>query len=249
MTGLPVAQDTPRQFTLFPPSLVPPAEQRRRPRVSGPRPRLLPAHLTSLPAADGTAYALLLPRTLTEQAEALASRRRTDLAGLVRAALMLLGDDALSQVRDDDMLAPLARVLTLPAGLSTGRITAALRLAVQLSQPDRWQLIDRRARDHEDARRQGDLLALSSKLDAATASIEKLAFSLVPGGVKTPRQAAYVLGIMDENQVTEAEITQRFRILAPQYHPDTGLLAGSERMTQLIEARRILVAHARQQRG
>lgn len=248
MTGLPVAQDAPRQFTLFPPPLIP-AEQRRRPRVSGPRPRLLQQALTHLAPSDGTAYALLLPRTLTEHAEALAARRNTDLAGLVRAALTLLGDDTGTPTKEDEAVAPLARVLILPAGLSTGRITAALRLAVRLSQPDRWQLIDRRERDRAEARRQGDLLALSNKLDMATASVEKLAFSLVPGGVKTPRQAAYVLGILDETQVSEAEITQRFRTLAPHYHPDTGLLAGSERMAQLIEARRILVAHARQQRG
>ena len=248
MTGLPVAQETPRQFALFPSSLLPPADQRRRPRP-GARPRPVPQPLAATPPCDGTAYALLLPRTLTEQAEALASHRHTDLAGLIRAALILSDEDGPGASSDENTLAPLARVLILPAGLTTGRITAALRLAVRLSQPDYWQLIDRQAHKREEAQRQGDLLALANKLDAAAASVEKLAFTPVPGGVRTPRQAAYVLGILDEDQTSEAEITRRFRLLAPHYHPDTGLLTGSERMTQLIEARRILVAHLRQLRG
>jgi|GEM_PF-4034456 len=249
MTGLPVAQEMPRQFTLFPAPLMPAAEQRRRPRTATPRPRQLSQSLAHIAPQDGIAYALLLPRTLTEQAEALAARRRTDLAGLVRAVLTVIGDDSTPAMQEEEAQAPLARVLVLPAGLSTARITSALRLAVQLAQPGHWRLTDRREQEREEARRQGDLLALISKLNAATASIEKLAFTPIPGGVKTPRQAAYILGIIDEDQVSEAEITQRFRTLAPHYHPDTGVLSGSERMAQLIEARRILVAHLRRQRG
>lgn len=87
--------------------------------------------------------------------------------------------------------------------------------------------------------------ALQAARDAAMAALERLAFKPLDGGIRTPAQAARILGFLSEFGCTPDQVTRRFRELAPVFHPDTGLLACPDRMRQLIEARRMLLDFVR----
>ena len=65
------------------------------------------------------------------------------------------------------------------------------------------------------------------------------------GGIRDVRDAAQMFGFANEWCFDEHRVTRRFRELAPVYHPDTGVVADRERMTQLIEARNLLIRHVR----
>ena len=67
-----------------------------------------------------------------------------------------------------------------------------------------------------------------------------LAFQPLEEGVRTTRDALYVLGLSEHTPLDSATVGRRFRELAPVFHEDTGPLACSERMTQLVEARNLL---------
>ena len=67
-----------------------------------------------------------------------------------------------------------------------------------------------------------------------------LAFQPLEDGVRTTRDALYVMGLSEHTPLEANAVSRRFRELAPIYHQDTGPLASSERMTQLVEARDIL---------
>ena len=85
----------------------------------------------------------------------------------------------------------------------------------------------------------------AAKVEEVAVAIDRIAFRPLPTGVKTPRQAAYVMGFLHEWGIDEATVTARFRQLAPVFHPDTGAAASETRMAQLIDARKLLADHAR----
>lgn len=120
-----------------------------------------------------------------------------------------------------------------------------LSLALALARPDRWSLISHdeigRWRREAEAREH----ALKVDRDAVTASLERLAFKPLEGGVRTPAQAARILGLISEFGATPEVVTRRFRELIPVFHPDTGLLPCGDRVRQLVEAKRVLMDFAR----
>ena len=73
-------------------------------------------------------------------------------------------------------------------------------------------------------------------------AIGDLAFQPLRDGVRSPRQAAYVLGMLSDLALDRAAVTRRFRTLAPLYHPDTGVLPDAERLRLLVDARNLLLA-------
>ena len=80
-------------------------------------------------------------------------------------------------------------------------------------------------------------------LKRVVTALQALAFTPLPNGVRTLRDALYVLGLPDRSGLTMAALNQRFRQLAPIYHQDTGLVPCADRMVQLIDARDLLARH------
>ena len=80
-------------------------------------------------------------------------------------------------------------------------------------------------------------------LKRVVTALQALAFTPLPNGVRTLRDALYVLGLPDRSGLTMATLNQRFRQLAPIYHQDTGLVPCADRMVQLIDARDLLARH------
>lgn len=75
------------------------------------------------------------------------------------------------------------------------------------------------------------------------AALDRVTFKTLPTRTLTPKQAAHILGFANEWGCDEARVKQRFRELAPIFHPDAGLLACRERMEQLIQAKSLLLRH------
>lgn len=80
---------------------------------------------------------------------------------------------------------------------------------------------------------------------ALTNALERVSFQPLDGGVQEVRDAAQIFGFANEWCFDEDRVRRRFRELAPVYHPDTGVVADRNRMTQLIEARNLLIHHVR----
>lgn len=91
------------------------------------------------------------------------------------------------------------------------------------------------------------------KLDMAEAEVKRLqgllqllAFSPLEGGVKSRKDALYVLGFPSDSLPTKTAIKARYRALAMIYHPDSnvdpdyGIFNDRDRMAQLNEAMRLL---------
>lgn len=218
----------------------------------------LPARLPRKPARLKT-YALLCPSRFRDAVLLLADRRRTDPSSVARAALLLVGARELPdpgepepQDRDIQILPratgkakvvrrkPRLR-LRLPPGLEASEIRRALALALAIDDQQGYQLLT--ASEVKGFAELADR-ALAKAQEVAVA-IDRIAFRPLRDGVKTPRQAAYVMGFLHEWGIDEATVTARFRQLAPVFHPDTGPAANETRMVQLIEARRLLTEHAR----
>lgn len=73
--------------------------------------------------------------------------------------------------------------------------------------------------------------------------VGQLAFQPMPDGVRSVRQAAYVLGLQTGIRLDRVTVASRFRLLAPLFHPDTGVLPDPERLRLLVDARNLLISH------
>lgn len=163
-----------------------------------------------------------------DRLERLAAEKGETPARLIQSALTLATDDVLAAV------APLptgqAKVrVRLPADVTADMARAALGFVLALA-------------DGSFARKE---TSGADRLDEARDAVERLAFEPLPSGVRSPRQAAHVMGFPGELGLTEAQVSARFRKLAPVYHPDTGFITGDRHMGQLLEARRILLDYLR----
>lgn len=135
--------------------------------------------------------------------------------------------------------------LRAPVGLADADVRRCLALAVALAVPETLRFADHQAKAAAAAAAAERERALAADRDAARAALERLAFRPLEGGVRSPAQAARVMGFPSEFGCTSDQVSRRFRELAPVFHPDTGLVACPERMRQLIEARRVLLDFAR----
>lgn len=163
-----------------------------------------------------------------DRLERLAAEKGETPARLIQSALILANDDVLAAVTP--LPAGQAKVrVRLPTDISEDTARAALGFVLALADGS-----FRRA-----------AAAGPDRLAEARDAVERLAFEPLPSGVRSPRQAAHVMGFPGELGLTEAQIAARFRKLAPVYHPDTGFITGGQHMSQLLEARRILLDYMR----
>jgi len=163
-----------------------------------------------------------------DRLDRLAAEKGETPARLIQSALTLTTDDILATV--SPLPAGQAKLrVRLPADVSEETARAALAFVLALS----------------DGSFGRPAMAGADRLDEARDAVERLAFEPLPSGVRSPRQAAHVMGFPGELGLTEAQIAARFRKLAPVYHPDTGFITGGQHMSQLLEARRILLDYMR----
>lgn len=123
--------------------------------------------------------------------------------------------------------------LRLPDGLDEGTIRRLIALALALDDGDGWRLRPASELDR--------MRALEANGQELRDMMERLAVMPLKDGVKTARQAAYLMGFLVEYGLDPDVVNARFRALAPIYHPDRGLLADPVRMAQLIAARKLLL--------
>ncbi|MFD2263562.1 hypothetical protein ACFSM5_11735 [Lacibacterium aquatile] len=179
--------------------------------------------------AKTVSLTLSLPRADKLRLERLARDKGETPARLVQSAMMLASSEIFAGL--PPLLAGDAQLkLRLPVDISEEDARSAVALVLALAD--------------------GSLGKAPAKPDAdrileARDAVERLAFEPLPSGVRSPRQAAHVMGFPGELGLTEAQVSARFRKLAPVYHPDTGFIAGDRHMGQLIEARRILLDYMR----
>ncbi len=205
------------------------------PRRSGP----------GLPVAQTRGFRVEVPVS-QDQAKvlfALASARACTVAEVIEAGLLLAPDRVdpphpaePSAEATSDTRGAMALPVTLSHRVGPARLAACIAFlcgvsdqALALVPAETAARIDRLVQDAERLR------------DA----LDKAAFRPLPNGILTPRDAAFALGFASEFRLKADDINQRFRQLASVYHPDAGLFADDARMTQIIEARRLLLDYVR----
>lgn len=209
-------------------------------------------------AASGTPtciYTVPCASEFRQRVLALAARRGTTVHGLARGSLALVGAAGHPDVGDPGGGGPEPVVIScrdgrsrriqrqsslrlrLPAGLDAAGIRRLLALALLLEDPAAARLCPA-----------AEIKALGAAQQAAQQAAERLktalqvlAFRPLRDGVRTPRQASYVLGFLHEFGLDRTVVTSRFRALAPLFHPDTGVVPDGDRMRQLVEARNLLL--------
>lgn len=190
---------------------------------AGPAHLGLPANMTMVGQPANTAAAALttkLPADLADAMAALADERGVSVAALLDAARLLAG------VAPDEGAAGDIRAAEAALALA-GRGVVRMVPAVEA--------------DRLNAR----IETLEYRNKALTNALERVSFQPLDGGVREVRDAAQVFGFANEWCFDEDRVRRRFRELAPVYHPDTGVVADRNRMTQLIEARNLLIRHVR----
>ncbi|MEI8394465.1 MAG: hypothetical protein WCF85_07000 [Rhodospirillaceae bacterium] len=191
----------------------------------------------------------------------LAKRRGIDAAGLVRMVRTLVSPGVCALIADpgepngDDRDNPLHRhgsgyqpvpsltptlVLRLDYGLDHATIRQALAVALALDDAKGYRLIE--VEEHK--RLSASVEKLEYRTRALANAVERLAFRPRRGRLDL-REAAGMLGFINDHEYDEQLVTKRFRELAPIYHPDTGILPCRERMGQLIDARNLLIKYLR----
>lgn len=186
---------------------------------------------------------LPIGRAELKRAEIHARDRKTDVASLIRSVLTV-ADPAMIAAEPD--MEPGPNAVNLPLRLSgdwpAETLRKALSLALRLGDGRQTAILPRAEIDGLETGRSD----AEQRAERALEALEKVAFRPFPSGVRTLRQAAHALGFSSEFGLDEAAINARFRLVAPVYHPDTGLLPGSERIGQLVEARRMLIEAQRE---
>jgi hypothetical protein len=239
-----------RQMTLF--RLAPAAGGGVGGRVRPPGRRARRLRMVVVPCSAALRDAVL----------ALAEARGTDPSSLARAALLMFGDRAAPEGGEEGGGADFERMvvvtaagrprtrlvrprlrLSLPADADPADARRALARLLAVADPAAWGLVpaaeaeerEAEARRHEDRARR-----LAEALSA-------VAFRPLPGGPRTVAQAAWMLGFQSEWGLTAEAVQRRYRRLAPIFHPDGGLLADGERMSQLASAKSLLLKQLKEE--
>ncbi len=195
--------------------------------------------------------------------ETAARARGMTVPSLLRACLTVVGPEALTSLPDPgppNAVDVSHRPVTLKNG-SVRRVRVVpklrLRFATALDAPTvrkaAWVAATVGSGSGARLITAGELNAVESemsrcrlRLEQLTAALETLAFRPLRQPIRKPWQATYVLGFTHEWGLDPQAVNSRFRTLAPIFHPDTGLLSGGERMSQLLEARNFLLQHLRE---
>lgn len=199
-------------------------------------------------------YVVPCPSSFRRRVLEIAIANRTSPQALVRNAIALVGPQGhpdipdpgeprsnevdLVPVRSADGVTRMFRRkpvlrMKLQPGLDAAAIRRLLAVAVALHEPARHRILPATALDA--AKRTEDRVA------ALEQALKLLAFRPFQDGVKTPRQAAYVMGFLNEYGLDRDVVAARFRHLAPLFHPDTGLVPDGDRLRQLVDARNMLL--------
>lgn len=176
---------------------------------------LFPGAFQHAPTADAETGGL--PADLAAALIDVAKARGVEPAALLAAARLLSGGDE----PDADVRA--AELALAAAGRGPRRLAPATEIE----------------------RLQTRIETLEYRGRALANALERVSFQTLDGGIRDVRDAAQMFGFANEWCFDEHRVTRRFRELAPVYHPDTGVVADRERMTQLIEARNLLIRHVR----
>ena len=132
--------------------------------------------------------------------------------------------------------------LRLPQETNAATIRKALGLALAFDKG--WAQLAVNDNSADMMRRK--LETLESEVKRLQGLLQLLAFTPLEGGVKTRKDALYVLGFPSDSLPAKPAIKSRYRALAMIYHPDSnidphfGVFNDRERMTQLNDAMRLL---------
>lgn len=171
---------------------------------------------------------------------ALAAARGTDVSALAAAGLLLRPDEAAPDPGESDETGSATLAVRLPIAAADQAIRRALAAAVTLADPG-----SRIVPAAEIERLEAVVETLGYRNKALAHALKRLSFQPLDGPITEVRDAAQLLGFINQWCFDEDQVRRRFRELAPVYHPDTGVAACRERMAQLIDARNLLVRHVR----
>jgi hypothetical protein len=214
------------------------------------------------------AYVVSCSTRFREQVEGLVQNRKNqkqhiNIADLTRAVLLLIPPDVIEAQPDPGEPDPNDRdIVTVKGGKASGRsmprkprfqvrlpqqtdpATIRKALGLALSFEHGWSNLSVNDNTSDTMRR---------KLENAEAEIKRLqgltqllAFEPLEGGIKTRRDALYVLGFAADAMPAKAAIKARFRTLARIFHPDINvdpkfaLFNDHRRMAQLNDAMKLL---------
>ena len=197
-------------------------------------------------------YTISCSTQFRASAMALAERRGVNVGDIARSILLTLPKEVIERL--DDPGEPMAgdrEEITLKSGSSPGKtwrrkprlqvrlppgygvrtIRRALGLALALELGTKIVTIE----TAEEPSTRECLKAARDEVLRLRAIIEALAFSPLRSGVKSCRDALYVLGFSHEDTPDVGAIKARFRMLATIHHPDSRF-GDHRRMSQLNEA-------------
>ncbi|MCW2235882.1 hypothetical protein [Azospirillum canadense] len=186
------------------------------------------------------AYAVSCPAGFAVAVLTLARARGVDVSALASAALLLaperMPDPGVPEEPDERAVL----VLRLAPGLDDAAVRRGLAAALALADPG-LRLVP--AADVGTLEAAVETLTYRNK--ALAHALERVSFRPLDGPMTQVRDAAQLFGFVNEWCFDEDRVVKRFRELAPVYHPDTGVVACRERMSQLIDARNLLIRHVR----
>ncbi|MBI1209029.1 MAG: hypothetical protein GC191_17290 [Azospirillum sp.] len=209
--------------------------------------RLAPVRPAGLPAAR-TEYRVSCPPSFRAAVLRLCLRRHATVSSLIELVFALVDPAVRAAVADpgagyENGASPAKLTAWLTAGYSHGALRQALAVALALGGgASGWRLVP----DEQAARLAEACDRLEQRAGLLASALARLAFRPLDGGPQTLAEAARIMGFGDPHELDERAVARRFRELAPVYHPDTGALPCRERLSQLIDARGLLVRHLRQ---
>ena len=196
-------------------------------------------------------YTISCASTFRDRIEALAARRRGNVADIARSVLFVLPEAMIAAFPDPGEPTPNDREtimvksgsaqgrpwrrkprlqLRLPGGYGDSTVRRALGLALALDDGERRLRLDSGDAPASDV--QDELLRLR-------AMVSVLSFEPLAEGVRSRQEALHVLGFPPTSSPGSEAVRTRFRMLAIIHHPD-GVLGNHQRMSQLNAAMDLL---------
>ena len=198
-------------------------------------------------------YTIPCSSSFRDAVNALAARRRVNVADLARSVLLVLPEDAIETLADPGGPARHDReTVILKSGPAEGRpwrrkprlqvrmapgyaiplMRKALALALAVGRGETTVRPDGNGADGE----------IREELERLRAIVSVLSCELLPGGIRTRDEALYILGFPPQSMPGMRALKARFRMLATIHHPDA-LYGNTERMSQLNAAMQMLRNH------
>ena len=196
-------------------------------------------------------YTIPCSSSFRDAVNALAARRRVNVADLARSVLLVLPEDAIETLADPGGPARHDReTVILKSGPAEGRPwrrkpRLQVRMAPGYAIPVMRKALALAVGRGETTVRLGGNGAdgeIREELERLRAIVSVLSFELLPGGIRTRDEALYILGFPPQSMPGMRALKARFRMLATIHHPDA-LYGNTERMSQLNAAMEMLRNH------